>query len=142
MSRGQAALVVGVVVEGVAVAEQVCENLEAAPDCTECPDVCSGNGGVPSNGSQSGSTSARMYVTGRSRLYRYLACQQAMNASATAMPTLAYVSAAAISDARSWRSTWVAIEIEWPGGVEVTPGSSDQNRAIASCSRVRLFTAS
>src|SRR5262245_4379261 len=114
----------------------------AAPDCTECPEVCSGNGGVPSSGTQAGSTTARMYVTGRSRLYWYFACQQEMNASATAIPTFAYVSPATMSDDPSRRITWVAIEIEWPGGVEVVPGSSDQNRAMASCSAVRLLTAS
>lgn len=42
----------------------------------ECPEVYSGNGGVTSSGVRLGSMRRRMYVTGRSKLYRYLVCQQ------------------------------------------------------------------
>lgn len=67
--------------------------------------------------------------------------QQEMKASATAMPTRAYASAARASERSSARTTCVRIEMEWPGGVGVAPGSSDQNRVIASCSGVKPITA-
>jgi hypothetical protein len=67
--------------------------------------------------------------------------QQAMRASAIAMPTRAYASAARSSVRSSARTTWVRIEIECPGGVGVLPGSSDQKRAIDSRSGVRRVVA-
>src|SRR2546425_3444341 len=73
----------------------------AAADCTEWPDVYSGNAGVTRNADQTGSIKFLMYVSGRSRLYVYLVSQQLMNASATAMPTRANASAAAASDSLS-----------------------------------------
>jgi hypothetical protein len=45
--------------------------------------------------------------------------QHATKASETAIPTRAYASAASARLDRSRRSTWVVIEIEWPGGVAV-----------------------
>src|SRR5215207_4912763 len=97
-----------------------------APDWTECPDVYSGNGGVTSRLLHAGSIRFWMYVMGRSRLYRYFAFQQAMNASLTASPVRTYASAATSSDAPSCLSTCVVTDTEWPGGVDVAPGSSDQ----------------
>src|SRR5947209_3390424 len=114
----------------------------AAEDCTEWPDVYSGNGGVTRSGVQAGSMRARMYVTGRSRLSRYLVFQQQMNASATANPTFTYASAAFSSEDAVCRIAWVRMEMECPGGVGVLPGSSDQNRAISRCSGVSSLTVS
>ena len=67
----------------------------AAPDCTECPDVYSGNGGVGITVWNFGSKTRCTYVTGRTTLERYFSRQQPMNASAIAMDVSAYSSAAA-----------------------------------------------
>ena len=61
----------------------------AAADWTLCPEVYSGNGGVTSRGVHAGSIRRRMPVTGRTRSYSNFVCQQATNASETAIATFA-----------------------------------------------------
>ena len=72
----------------------------------------SGNGGVTRRELQLGSINWRMHVTGRTRLYKNFVLQQEMKASATAIPTFAYASAATSrANPRSF-TTWVRIEME------------------------------
>jgi hypothetical protein len=62
----------------------------------ECPEGKAGKGGSGQKGVHEVSITDRIYVEGRSLKYLYFVFQQQIKASATAMPTLAYVSAAFI----------------------------------------------
>ena len=84
-ARFIAEIVVRVIDKGD-VPEKVMEDLEAAPDWTECPEVYSGKGGVVTMEVQPASIRSRMTEMGRIRLYSYLVHQQETKASNMPIP--------------------------------------------------------
>jgi len=83
-----------------------------------------------------------MYVTGLIKLYLYLACHTEMKASDKPILSFANALEEGINAKLFFSMICFNMEIECPGGVEVTPGESSQNSAMASCSGVRLLTVS
>src|SRR5262245_50486171 len=113
----------------------------AAAPYALCPDEYDGCAGVTISGAQVGSaavsglpsvSAARMAVTGRQKLYSYLASQVAMYASAPARFMSA--NSRAFSDRVKCRAsaTLAAIWFQWPGD------GSAQNRPISVSSAVRV----
>ncbi len=60
-----------------------------------------------------------------------------MKASVTAIPTLAYASAAAINESPSFLANWPTMAIQCPGGVPVAPALSAQKSAMVFWSAER-----
>src|SRR5437016_2564201 len=102
----------------------------AAEEVVEWPEGYEGKDGVEMYGDQLRSSEAPIAVTGRSVQYVYLAFQQAMKASAWAVPRAAKTSAARGVERPAARTSRSAIAFQWPGGVKL-PSLSSQ--ALATC---------
>jgi len=98
----------------------------AAPLKVLCPDIYSGKGGVVTSGSHWGSavvlgllsvSAWRIAVTGRHKLYSYLASQQLIAASARAIFSRANNRALSSSDLPPRAEASWAIWFQWPGGL-------------------------
>src|SRR5262245_52549347 len=110
------------------VAKKLRRAVAAAPLKVLWPDVYEGNGGVGSNGSQSGSGAVsglpsrsawRMAVTGRQNSSANLMIQQTRPASARLRLSSANKRALSARLVLRARATSWAMRFQWPGGVDV-----------------------